>query len=133
MANGKQLPTPPGAKDPTTVTGKSGLTKEQLVAYFKRKFESQDTRPDVSKLLYEAEDLSLITELHAQMVLPIVGMSVYEAALDLKRTEPLITVWKREYFKAMISFERKGRLEYLGALQALAFEEGGGEEKATRV
>lgn len=113
-------------------TGKTGLGKEQLIAYFKRKFESQDTRPDVSKLLYETDDFSLITELHAQMILPLVGMDVYEAAMDPKRTEPLITVWKRSYYKHMISFERKGRLEYLGALNALAAEESG-NEKGTRM
>lgn len=113
-------------------TGKSGLSKEQLVAYFRRKFEAQDNRPDVSKLLYETDDFSLITELHAQMILPLVGMEIYEAALDPKRTEPLITVWKRSYFKAMISYERKGRLEYLGALQALALEDAS-SEKATRL
>ena len=112
--------------------GKSGLSKDQLVAYFKRKFDSQDQRPDVSKLLYDTEDFGLITELHGQMILPMVGLEVYEAALDLRRKEPLISVWKRSYQKAMISYERKGRLEYLGALQALAMEEGG-EEKATRV
>jgi len=112
-------------------TGKSGLTKEQIVGYFKRRMETQDTRPDVSKLLYEAEDHSLITEYHGQMILPMVGMRVYEKALDLKRTEPLISIWIREYNKAMISFERKGRLEYLGALQALAMEET--EERSTRV
>lgn len=113
-------------------TGKSGLSKEQLVAYFRRKFEAQDSRPDVSKLLYETDDFSLITELHAQIILPLVGMEIYEAALDPKRTEPLITVWKRSYFKAMISYERKGRLEYLGALQALALEDAS-SEKATRM
>jgi hypothetical protein len=122
-----------GAATAPAVTGKSGLSKDQLIAYFRRKFESQDNRPDVSKLLYEADDFSLITEIHAQMVLPLVGMAVYEAALDLKRTEPLITIWKREYFKIMVSFERKGRLEYLGALNALAFDEGSDEGKATRV
>lgn len=114
-------------------TGKSGLSKEQLIAYFKRKFESQDTRPDVSKLLYDTDDLALITELHGQMILPMVGLAVYEAALDPKRTEPLISVWKREYYKAMISYERKGRLEYLGALQALAMDDGGEGDKVTRV
>ncbi len=112
--------------------GRTGLSKDQLVAYFRRKFDSQDQRPDVSKLLYDTEELSLITEYHAQMILPMVGMKVYEAALDPHRTEPLITIWIREYNKAMISFERKGRLEYLGALQALALEEAG-EERATRV
>lgn len=117
---------------PAATTGRSGLSKEQLVAYFKRKFESQESRPDVSKLLYETDDFTLITELHAQMILPWVGLKIYEAALDMKRTEPLITIWMREYAKAMIAFERKGRLEYLGALQALAFEEGS-EEKTTRV
>jgi hypothetical protein len=111
---------------------KAALTKDQLVSYFKRKFEGMDQRPEVSKLLYETDDFTLISEVHARMILPLVGLEVYEAAMDGTRKEPLITIWKRSYLKMMISFERKGRLEYLGALQALAMDDAS-NERATRM
>ncbi len=120
------------AQQELPAVGRSGLSKDQLVEYFRRKLESQSSRPDVSTLLYDAEDKSQISELHAQMILPMVGLDVYEAAMDPGRKEPLIAVWKRAYLKYMISFERKGRLEYLGALQALAMEEPS-SERSTRL
>ena len=110
--------------------GKSGgLTREQLVQYFKRKYEEGDRRSEVTKELYDKEDLTLITETHAQMVLPKVGLKVQLAAMDPKRTKSLLQIWLEAYNGEMVSFKRQGRLEYLGALQALATSE---EESVTK-
>ncbi len=128
MAKSKEVSTP----QVEVVSRGGGLTKEQLKAYFSRKYAEQDQRSDVVKELYDREDLSLVTETHAQMVLPKVGMAVYLEALNPKRTKPLIQVWLEAYNKEMISFKRQGRLELLGALQALSMSEGEGES-STRV
>lgn len=111
-------------------TKTAGLSKEQLVEYFKRRYQQTDTRSEVVRELYDREDKSLVTETHAQMILPKVGMKVLIAALDPKRTKPLIQVWLEAYNDEMISFKRQGRHELLGALQALAVSE---EETTTRV
>lgn len=105
-------------------TGKTaGLNKEQLIAYFKRKYEQGDTRSEVVRELYDRDDKSLVTETHAQMVLPKVGIRVMLAAMDPANTKPLMQVWLESYNDEMISFKRQGRLELLGALQALAVQE----------
>ena len=108
----------------------AGLTKEQLNEYFKRKYEQSDTRSEVVRELYDRDDKSLVTETHAQMILPKVGLKVLIAAQDPTRTKPLIQVWLEGYNDEMISFKRQGRHELLGALQALAVNE---EENTTRI
>ena len=113
---------------PTTKAG--GLSKDQLVEYFKRKYSQTDTRSEVVRELYDREDKSLVTETHAQMILPKVGIKVLIAAQDPKRTKSLLQVWLEAYNDEMISFKRQGRHELLGALQALATQE---EETTTRV
>ncbi len=115
---------------PATDKRSGGLSRDQLIQYFKRKYESSDTRSEVVRELYDKEDKSLVTETFAQMVLPKVGLKVLLAALDPKNTKPLIEVWLNAYNDEMISFKRQGRLELLGALQALAAAE---EETTTRV
>ena len=106
------------------VTGKAaGLNKEQLIAYFKRKYEQGDTRSEVVRELYDRDDKSLVTETHAQMVLPKVGIRVMLAAMDPLNKKPLMQVWLDAYNDEMISFKRQGRLELLGALQALSVQE----------
>ena len=119
-------------KEQTAVTTKGGLTKEQLVEYFRKKYSQSDTRSEVVRELYDREDKSLVTETHAQMVLPKVGMKVLIAAQDPHRTKSLIQVWLDAYNDEMISFKRQGRHELLGALQALASQENE-EGPATRV
>ena len=105
----------------------AGLSKEQLIAYFKRKYEQGDTRSEVVRELYDKDDKSLVTETHAMMILPKVGLRVMLAALDATNKKPLLQVWLEAYNDEMISFKRQGRLELLGALQALSApeEEGG--------
>ena len=52
-------------------------------------------------------------------------MRILEEAANPDRTKSLVQVFIEEYDKRMISYNRKGRLELLGALQALAESEGG--------
>ena len=54
-------------------------------------------------------------------------MKLLLAASDPDRTKPLVQIFIEEYNREMVGFERKGRLEGLGALQALLAEseEGG--------
>ena len=104
------------------------LTREQLINFLRRKEEESDTTPYVVKALF-GDDLSLVTETHARMIVPKVRMRLLLAASDPDREKPLIQVFLEEYNKEMVNFERKGRLELLGALQALAAE--GSEEGTT--
>ena len=65
---------------------------------------------------------ALVTENPPRMVVSKVRMKIILAASDPNRTKPLIQVFLEEYNKEMVGFERKGRLEGLGALQALLAE-----------
>lgn len=122
-------PLAPGQQQGVAVRS-GGLTKEQLLTYFRRRYSESDQRSEVVREMYDKDDLSLVTETHAQMVLPKVGLKVLLAAMDPKRTKTLMEVWLDAYNAEMISFKRQGRHELLGALQALAVEE---EERTTRV
>ena len=104
-----------------------GLTREQLVEFLKRKEEESDTTPFVVRALF-GDDLSLVTETHANMIVPKVRMRLLLAASDPNREKPLVQVFLEEYNKEMVNFERKGRMELLGALQALVSE--GEEDRA---
>lgn len=104
------------------------LTREQLIAFLRRKEEESDTTPFVVKALF-GDDLSLVTETHGRMIVPKVRMRILLAASDPDRVKPLVQVFLEEYNKEMVNFERKGRLELLGALQALAAE-GADEDSA---
>jgi len=66
------------------------------------------------------KDLPLKTETPPNMVVTLVRMDVLEAARNLDRDESLIRIFQRSYDTRMVSFKRQGRLEALGALQALA-------------
>lgn len=101
--------------------GGAKLTRDKILDFIRRKTEESDTTPYVVKALF-GDDLSLVTETHARMIIPKVRMRLLLAAMDPDRTEPLICVFLREYNKEMVNFERKGRLELLGALQALVAE-----------
>jgi len=104
------------------------LTREQLITFLRKKEEESDTTPYVVRALF-GDDLSLVTETHARMIVPKVRMRLLLAASDPDREKPLVQVFLEEYNKEMVNFERKGRLELLGALQALAAE-AGDEERA---
>jgi len=106
------------------------LSREQLIAFLRRKEEESDTTPYVVKALF-GDDLSLVTETHARMIIPKVRMRLLLAASDPDRTKPLVQVFLEEYNKEMVNFERKGRLELLGALQALAAEGGDNDNAIT--
>jgi len=100
------------------MTKKVGLSREQLINFLRRKEEESDTTPYVVKALF-GDDLSLVTETHGRMIIPKVRMRLLLAASDPERTKPLVQIFLEEYNKEMVNFERKGRLELLGALQAL--------------
>ena len=103
------------------------LTKQQLVDILTKGSEDS-VRPAAVRELFDSEkDLTLKTETPPRMILPLVRMKILEAASDPDRTKSLIEVFVEEYDRRMISLNRKGRLELLGALQALAESEGGEE------
>lgn len=100
------------------------LTKEDLIRLIKQT-EEEGVRPAAVRELFNVNgDLTLKTETPPRMIIPLVRMRVLEAARDPNRTKSLVEVFIEEYDKRMISMNRKGRLELLGALQALAEAEG---------
>lgn len=104
------------------------LTKKQLMDILVKSTEG-GAKPAAVKELFDVEDdLTLKTETPPRMILPLVRMKILEAASDPDRTKSLIQVFVEEYDRRMISYNRKGRLELLGALQALAESEGGGDD-----
>ena len=103
------------------------LTKEELIEIL-RSSQDDSVRPAAVRELFNTkDDLTLKTETPPRMILPLVRMKILEAASDPDRKKSLIQVFVEEYDRRMISFQRKGRLELLGALQALAEAEGGEE------
>lgn len=113
------------ATKPKNIPG-LGITRDQLLNWLKRKQEESAQKPAFMQYLFdlEGEDAwmdagALITENPPRMVINKVRMKLILAAADPDRTKPLIQVFLEEYNKEMIGFERKGRIEGLGALQAL--------------
>ena len=108
------------------VPARRQLSREELVGYIRRITQAQETgtTPTVVKVLYDPNNLSLVTETPPRMIVPLVRMKLLLAATDPEREESLIEVFIREFDRRMVSFKRKGRLEMLGALQALAESEG---------
>ena len=101
------------------------FTKEDLLEVLRRG-EDEGVKPAAVRELFNAtDDLTLKTETPPRMIMTLVRMKILEAAADPSRTQSLIQVFVEEYDKRMISYKRKGRLELLGALQALAETEGG--------
>ena len=111
-------------------TEKKGLSKEQLVEYFKRRFTEVDTRSELWKELYDREDLTLVTENHPNIIPSKLRMRMILRAIDPKRKESLIDGWIKDFNGEMVSYKRQGRLEGLGALQALETIE---EERTTKL
>ena len=103
------------------------LTKQDLIELL-RGTQEEGVKPAAVRELFNVEDdLTLKTETPPRMILPLVRMRILEAAANPDRTKSLVQVFIEEYDRRMISFNRKGRLELLGALQALAESEGGEE------
>ncbi len=108
-----------------------GLGRQKLLEILKKRWGSESSPSQVATALFPEEgDKSMITENHAQMIIPKIRMRVLEAARDRKRKKSLVAVFLEAFNEEMISFERKGRFEYLGALQALAEVE---EEKKAKL
>lgn len=101
------------------------LSKEDLLEILRRG-EAEGIKPAaVRELFNTADDLTLKTETPPRMIMSLVRMKILTAVADPDRTKSLIEVFVEEYDKRMVSYNRKGRLELLGALQALAESEGG--------
>jgi len=112
---------------PAKASRSKGLTKEELLKLI-RGSEEESVKPAAVRELFNVDDdLTLKTETPPRMVLPLVRMKILEAAADVGRTKSLVQIFIEEYDRRMISLNRKGRLELLGALQALAESEGGEE------
>jgi len=103
------------------------LTKEELIELLSKSQEEGVRPAAVRELFNTKDDLTLKTETPPRMILPLVRMKILEAASDPDRKKSLIQVFVEEYDKRMVSVNRKGRLELLGALQSLAEAEGGEE------
>ena len=103
-----------------------GITRAQLVDILKARTEETELKPAFMRYLFDIKDWfnegSLITETPNRMIITKVRMKLLLAASDPTRTKPLIRIFIEEYNKEMVGFERKGRLEGLGALQALLAE-----------
>lgn len=100
------------------------LTNEELLQIL-REGQEEGVRPAAVRELFNTkDDLTLKTETPPRMIIPLVRMKVLEAARDPNREISLVQVFIEEYDKRMVSYNRKGRLELLGALQALAEAEG---------
>jgi len=103
-------------------------TKEELLDRVARALGAPDgnIKPAAVRELFSPDDkdMPLKTETHPRMVEVLVRLRLLEEARNLHRTKSLLQVFIEEYDKRMISFNRKGRLELLGALQALAEAEG---------
>ena len=130
MAKGKdkEVAKPTEAK-PKLIPG-LGITREQLLGWLRAKKEEQMGRPAFMTLFHDLDDWmnegALITENPPRMVLNKIRMKIILAAADPERTKPLIQVFLEEYNREMVGFERKGKLEDMGMMQALMAE---GEEE----
>lgn len=108
----------------------SELTKDQIIAYFEEKREQESVKSDLWKELFDSDDLSKVTENHPHMIISKVRMRLVVAAMDPNRKKPLVQEWLDAFNAEMISYNRQGRLEGLGALQAI---ESGDEERMTKL
>jgi len=108
-----------------------GITRQQLIDVLKARSEETELKPAFMRYLFDIKDWygegSLVTETPNRMIIAKVRMKLLLAASDPDRTKPLVQIFIEEYNREMVGFERKGRLEGLGALQALLAEseEGG--------
>lgn len=103
-----------------------GITRDQLIEIIKARTEETELKPAFMRYLFDIKDWlnegSLITETPNRMIITKVRMKLLLAASDPTRTKPLVQIFIEEYNKEMVGFERKGRMEGLGALQALLAE-----------
>jgi len=115
----------PAVTKPKNIPG-LGITRDQLLNWLKRKQEETAQKPAFMQYLFDLDDWlndgALVTENPPRMVINKVRMKLILAASDPDRTKPLIQIFLEEYNKEMVGFERKGRIEGLGALQALLSE-----------
>jgi len=100
------------------------LTKEELIRVLKQS-DYEATRPAAVRELFNMQDdLTLKTETPPRMVMPLVLMRLVAEASKPNREKHLLEVFIEEFDRRMVSYNRKGRLELLGALQSLMETEG---------
>lgn len=82
--------------------------------------EDEDPRPIVYRILFdESEDLTKITETPNHMIVPMVRLTVLQAACNPTRKMSLIEVFQRAFDARMISRERQGRVEAVELMRAM--------------
>lgn len=107
-----------------------GLSREEMMSFLQKYEQSRAPKPLVLEQMYDPDDArkkALVTETPPRLIPTIIRLRMCQAALDPDRTKPLVDVFIEELDTRMISYQRKGRLELLGALQALSE---GGEDQA---
>jgi hypothetical protein len=125
-----------GRKTTAVAKQPQGLSKEQLRAWLERYEQARAPKPVVLEQLYDTDDprkMALVTETPPRLVPTIVELKVLQAALDPNRKKPLVEIYIEELDRRMISYGRKGRMELLGALQALSEGSGMGGDGGTSV
>jgi len=82
--------------------------------------DEEDAKPAAFKVLFEeaGADLVRITETPTRMILPMVRMSLIDAASDSNRKKSLIQIFQESLDSRMISRDRKGRIEAVQLLNA---------------
>ena len=95
------------------------LTLEQLKSYFKERMQQGDNKSELWKELYDTEDKTMVTENHPTVIPTKLRIKMVIHALDPKRTKSLAELWVKDFNEEMVSYKRQGRLEGLGALQAM--------------
>lgn len=82
--------------------------------------EEEDPRPVAYRILFdEVEDLTKITETPNHMIIPMVRLTVLQAACNPTRKMSLIEVFQRAFDARMISRERQGRIEAVELMRAM--------------
>lgn len=81
--------------------------------------EEEFVPTSVRQLFDESQDLTLKTEIPRGMIMTMLRLRIIQAAMDPRRTTPLIEILQEEYKRLMVSVDRKGRDELLRALTAM--------------
>lgn len=82
--------------------------------------DEEDPRPIAYKILFdETQDLTKITETPNHMIVPMVRLTVLQAACNPHRKMSLIEVFQRAFDARMISRERQGRIEAVELMRAM--------------
>lgn len=128
MTAKKETTNPNDTPLPATITEgiPKGLSRMEYLQWLQARFSqvAQDNKSNLWKSLYESIDKTLVTENPPYIIATKLRMRMIEHALDRERTKPLVQCWREDFNDEMIAYKRQGRLEGLGALQALEMQSG---------